>query len=166
MKSSTQNSEKSSRISRDEMLMRITGVAAMRSTCLRKRIGAIAEIDGRPVALGYGGSPQGTPHCTEIGCLLDPETGGCIRTQHAEANVIAFAARHGIALEGATLWTTVAPCLPCAKMIMNAGFKRVVFYEAYRDGRGSDLIRIHSNIAVVEYLPRIPELEALNAPGP
>lgn len=143
MSSSTQNSEKSSRISRDEMLMRITGIAAMRSTCLRKKVGAVAEREGRVIAIGYGGSPAGTPHCLEVGCLLDPQTGGCIRTQHAEANVIAFAAKHGIELEGCTLWITDSPCLPCAKLILNSGIEKVVYYRDYRVRAGVELLEEH-----------------------
>lgn len=59
---------------------------------------------------------------------------------HAEANLIAFAAKHGISLEGATVYTTCAPCLDCAKLLINAGIKKVIYMEEYRDTRGKDLL--------------------------
>jgi dCMP deaminase len=127
------------RISRDQMLMEMAIIASKRSTCNRKHVGAIIAIDGRPVSVGYAGAPAGLPHCLEHGCLTGPE-GGCIRTQHAEANAIAFAARKGIATEGATLYTTVSPCLACAKLIINAGISEVWYLELYRKTEGIGLL--------------------------
>lgn len=127
------------RISRDKMLMEMAITASKRSTCSRKHVGAIVAIEGRPISVGYAGAPAGLPHCLEYGCLAGPD-GGCIRTQHAEANAIAFAARKGIATEGATLYTTVSPCLACAKLIINAGILVVHYLEQYRKTEGIDLL--------------------------
>ena len=120
------------RFTRQEMLLEMALSAAKRSTCLRKQVGAVAALDGRPVAIGYAGSAPGDPHCTDIGCLIDPVTGACVRTQHAEANLVAFAARKGISLEGSECYLTVSPCLVCAKLLYSAGIIRVYYLEEYR----------------------------------
>lgn len=126
------------RITRDQMLMEMAISASKRSTCARKHVGAILAVEGRPISVGYAGAPSGLPHCLDHGCLPGPD-GGCIRTQHAEANAIAFAARKGIATEGATLYTTVSPCLACAKLIINAGIIEVMYLDLYRNREGLDL---------------------------
>lgn len=139
------------RITRDAMLMQFAIVASHRSTCLRKKVGAVIAIDGRPLVTGYAGSPQGTEHCTEAGCLLGPD-GGCIRTQHAEMNAIAFAARKGICLDGAWMYITVSPCLPCAKIIIGAGISRVLYKEKYRDTAPLDYL-LDAKVNSVHYAP-------------
>lgn len=107
-------------------------VTSARGTCLRASVGAVISKDGRIISTGYVGSPRGLAHCTDVGC--DTSTySGCLRTVHAEANAIAFAARHGIATEGAELHCTHSPCGNCAKLIINAGIVRVVFDTMYRD---------------------------------
>lgn len=127
------------RISRDQMLMEMAITASKRSTCNRKHVGAIIAVEGRPVSVGYAGAPSGMPHCLDIGCLPGPD-GGCIRTQHAEANAIAWAARKGIPTERAELYTTVSPCLACAKLIINAGVRHVWYLEQYRKTDGLELL--------------------------
>jgi dCMP deaminase len=120
------------RISRDDMFFELARSVAKRSTCRRKQIGAVI-VPKRGIALiGYNGAPSGLAHCLDVGCLIGPD-GGCIRTQHAEANAIAWAAREGVALDRATMYTTISPCLACAKMIINAGIKWVFYLEQYRD---------------------------------
>lgn len=119
------------RLSRNRMAMEMALTAAKRSTCNRRQVGAIVMLDGRPLSIGYAGSPAGTPHCLDEGCIIGPD-GGCIRTQHAEANAIAWAARKGIALQSATLYVTLSPCLSCAKLIINAGIRDVWYHEEYR----------------------------------
>lgn len=128
------------RITRDEMLAEILATVAKRSTCNRRHVGAILTLEGRILSMGYAGSPAGTPHCTDVGCLIDPKGGGCIRTQHAEANAIAWAARKGISTENSILWCSLSPCLSCAKLIINSGVREVVFIETYRDSSGLDLL--------------------------
>lgn len=128
-----------SRITRAELFRELVLSIAKRSTCTRKSVGAVIVKDGRVLSMGYNGSPSGMPHCIDEGCLLGPE-GGCIRTQHAEANAIAWAAREGISLMGATLWVTDSPCLSCAKLIVNAGIVEVVYLQRYRDESGIRLL--------------------------
>lgn len=123
------------RISRDEMLMAIATIVSLRGTCDRKKVGAVISSSGRPNVVGYNGSAPGDPHCIDVGCIIGPD-GGCTRTQHAEANAIAYAARHGISLMGSELHVTISPCLSCAKLIVSAGIKAVIFDEYYRDHAG------------------------------
>lgn len=119
----------------------MAAVTSARGTCERASVGAVIAQDGRIVSTGYVGSPSGLPHCTDVGCLPGP-SGGCDRTVHAEANAIAFAARYGIATDGATLYCTHSPCRSCAKSIINAGIVRVVYEHEYRLGEGKDLLRL------------------------
>jgi len=97
--------------------------------------------EGRIIATGYNSSPTGTSHCSDVGCLIDSDTGGCVRTIHAEAGAISFAAKHGIALDGSTLYVTLSPCLDCAKLILNAGIEKVFFGTGYRKVEGVNFLR-------------------------
>jgi len=125
------------RISRHHMLMQMAMTASLRSTCQRKQVGALLAIDGRPISIGYGGAPSHFPHCDESICDL---TKPCTRTVHAEANAIAFAARKGIATEGSALYCTLAPCLDCAKLLINSGVLHVNYLETYRNSDGIILL--------------------------
>lgn len=127
------------RITRNQMLMEMANVAAKRGTCDRAFVGAVIALDGRVISTGYVGAPVGRPHCMDIGCDIGAD-GGCQRTVHAEANAVGFAAQHGVATGGSTLYTTVAPCLTCSKLIINAGIQRVVYFRAYRDSGGLRLL--------------------------
>lgn len=118
------------RMGRDEYLMNIASVVALRGTCPRAKVGAVLVREGRIISTGYNGSPSGTPHCTDEGCILD-ERGRCTRTIHAELNCICFAAKHGICTWGTTLYVTHSPCLECAKAIINAGIDRVIYSKEY-----------------------------------
>jgi len=120
------------RLSRDELLENIAQLVAERSTCGRLSVGALLASEGRIISMGYNGAPAGMPHCDESVCYPGSEE-PCTRTVHAEANAIAFAARKGIETEGATLYTTHSPCNECAKLIINAGIKRMIYWEEYRD---------------------------------
>jgi dCMP deaminase len=115
----------------DEYFMGITFEVAKRSTCDRARVGAIIVQEKRILTTGYNGSPRGLPHCDEIGHLI--VNGHCVRTLHAEQNAIIQAALHGVSTAGSTLYVTHQPCLNCAKMIINAGIRRVVYAGAYPD---------------------------------
>lgn len=118
------------RMGRDEYLMNVASVIALRGTCPRAKVGAVLAREGRIISTGYNGSPSGTPHCIDTECILD-ERGKCIRTVHAELNCICFAAKYGIATKGATLYVTYAPCFECAKAIINAGIKKVFYLKEY-----------------------------------
>lgn len=127
------------RISRDEMLMETAHVISHRGTCPRAQVGVVVAHSGRIVSTGYVGAPSGSGHCGNDGCEIGSH-GGCIRTVHGESNAIAFAAREGRATEGCDLYTTLAPCRECAKLIINAGIKRVVYHHEYRDSSGLGLL--------------------------
>jgi dCMP deaminase len=115
----------------DEYFMDIAFTVAERSTCDRAHVGAVLVRDRRMLATGYNGAPAGLPHCDEVGHLM--VDGHCVRTLHAEQNAIIQAALHGIGTEGATAYVTHQPCLTCAKMLINAGIRRVVFAGNYPD---------------------------------
>ena len=115
----------------DDYFMGIALQVARRSTCDRARVGAIIVKDRRILTTGYNGSPAGLAHCDEIGHLM--VNGHCVRTLHAEQNAIIQAALHGVGVAGGTMYVTHQPCLTCAKMIINAGIRRVVFAGHYPD---------------------------------
>lgn len=141
------------RITRDQMLMEFAMIAARRSTCLRRQVGCIIAIDGRPMAAGYAGSKPGEPHCIDEGCIIGP-SGGCIRTQHAERNAIDFLARRGRKHEtrGADLYCTLSPCQDCAERIVEAGIKKVLYVEQYRDVGPLNFL-LSKGIKLLQYNP-------------
>lgn len=135
--------------------MKIARAWSEQSTCSRMSVGCVVALDGRTLSSGFNGAPRGMPHCDhtcncdtslprnpgfgdhDFDCKLGVEF--CVAV-HAEANAIAFAARHGIALLGSTLYTTLTPCVKCAELIVNAGVARVVWRTVYRDVAGLDLV--------------------------
>ncbi|MGE5425771.1 MAG: deoxycytidylate deaminase [Bacillota bacterium] len=128
----------------DEYFLKIAVMVGTRGTCDRGRAGCVITKDRRIVATGYVGSPVGAPHCDEVGHEMHTVTHEdgtssrhCIRTTHAEQNAICEAARMGIPLEGGTLYCKMTPCYTCAKMIINAGIKRVVCAQDYHAGSRS-----------------------------
>lgn len=132
------------RVSRDELCAEMAAVVAKRGTCGRAQVGALISRDGRILATGYNGPPSGFPHCTDPdGCTDADRTdpGGCVRAVHAEANAIAFAARHGIATQGADLFCSHLPCKRCAELIINSGIVRVHYTSDYRIKDGEVLLR-------------------------
>jgi len=110
--------------------MSFSSAAARRSTCDRKHVGAVIVVQRQVVATGYNGSIQGMPHCDDIGHDLDG--GHCVRTIHAEMNALAQAARRGVAVERAAIYTTASPCWACFRVLVNAGMTRFVYGEPYR----------------------------------
>lgn len=149
------------RPSRDDMLMEIAVAAAQRSTCSRASVGAVLSREGRPLSLGFNGAPSGMPHCDHacdcggLGSRVghrepkgDPELHytdcnseqPCLLSVHAELNAILFAAKHGVATDGAELHSTLSPCRHCCFLIINAGIKRVVYLVEYRLTDGLDLL--------------------------
>jgi len=113
--------------------MDIARQVATRATCDRKHVGAVIVRDRTILSTGYNGSIRGLPHCDEVGHMM--ENGHCVATVHAEANAILQAAKNGVRIEGATLYTTASPCWPCFKLVANSGCVRIVFGEFYRDPR-------------------------------
>jgi len=126
----------------DKYFLEIVKVVASRATCNRGRNGAVIAKNRRILTTGYVGSPIGLPHCDEVGHMLHDvvdENGKiskhCVRTIHAEQNAILQAALHGVSTEGSTIYTKFEPCFVCAKMIINAGIKRVVCERRYHTDR-------------------------------
>jgi len=134
------------RLSWDEYFMAITRTVAERSTCLRRRVGAVVILDKRILTTGYNGAPTGLGHCLDIGCLREQqgvpsgERHELCRGLHAEQNAIIQAALSGVSIKGGTLYTTHFPCVLCAKMLINAGIKRVVFADGYPDLLSRELL--------------------------
>ena len=131
--------ESSGRKDWDAYFMEIARVVASRATCDRKHVGAVIVRDRTILSTGYNGSIRGLPHCCESGHMM--EDGHCVRTIHAEVNSIIQAAKNGVAIDGATIYTTASPCWPCFKAIANAGIRAIVFGEFYRDDRIFEVAR-------------------------
>ena len=129
---------KKERPSWDRYFMDIAHVVASRSNCSRRHVAAVIVKDQRIISTGYNGTPRGVKNCNEGGCPRCSDHGTksghnlseCL-CSHAEENSITQAAYHGIAVKDATLYTTYSPCLMCAKMIINAGIKEVVYDKHY-----------------------------------
>lgn len=123
----------------DKYFMDIAILAKTRSTCLRRQVGAVLVKDKRVIATGYNGTVSGTKHCDEKGCirqLLDIPSGKqheICNAIHAEQNCLIQCAKFGVEADGATMYVTDKPCYICAKMIAQAGIKRVVFLGDYPD---------------------------------
>jgi dCMP deaminase len=121
------------RASWDEYFMAIAREVATRSTCDRKHVGAVIVREKMILTTGYNGSVRGLAHCDDDGHML--EDGHCVRTIHAEANAIVQAARNGVRIDAADIYVTASPCFGCFKLIANAGLRRIVYGEFYRDER-------------------------------
>jgi len=137
--------EKYVRPSWDEYFMEIANTVSKRATCDRGRSGCVIVKDKQILVSGYVGSPNGLPHCDEVGHQMKKmlhEDGSisehCVRTVHAEQNAICQAAKRGIALEGSTLYCRMTPCRVCAMLIINCGIKRVVCEKKYHAGAESE----------------------------
>ena len=134
--------------------MSIAQLVATRSTCLRRKVGAVLVKDKRVIATGYNGAPTGVRHCEETGCLreqLGIESGErheLCRGLHAEQNVIISAAYYGVTTEGTTLYSTHLPCIICSKMLINAGVEKVFFSDGYPDPLADQMLA-EANIEVV-----------------
>ena len=131
--------------------MSVAELYAGRSSCLRANVGVVAIREGRIVATGYVGAPSGMEHCTEVGCLIGPD-GGCIRSVHAEANLVAWSARTGTPLQDTTIYCTHAPCYACAKLLGNSGIVGLVYELDYRDTSGLILL-LALDVEVEKYEP-------------
>ncbi len=128
------------RASWDEYFMKIAEIVKTRSTCLRRQVGAVIVKENCIITTGYNGAPTGLAHCTDMGYCERDRLGipsgqrhELCRALHAEQNAIIQAAKLGISTEGATIYITLQPCVICAKMIINAGIKRIVHKGTYPD---------------------------------
>lgn len=147
------------RVTRDELFSKICYEVSQRSTCLRSQVGALVVRDGRIISMGYNGPVSNMPVC-----ISRPGEGeldssqrlnvyhaiqddyycmgpGCTRSVHAEMNAIAFAAKAGVSVDGCTMYCSMAPCINCAKIIVNSGIKEVKYMNEYRDSSGLKLLK-------------------------
>lgn len=135
------------RISWDEYFMRFAELAATRTTCLRRSVGAVIVKNKHILATGYNGAPKKVPHCKDLGgCLREKlnvpsgERHELCRALHAEQNAIIQCAMSGQNIEGAIIYITHQPCIICSKMIINAGIKRIVVREGYPDNLAKQIL--------------------------
>jgi dCMP deaminase len=127
------------RLSWDEYFLKIADTVAERSTCLRRKVGAVLVTDKRILATGYNGAPKGLIHCAQIGCLRhsmkikSAERIEICRGIHAEQNALVQSAYFGLPVANATLYSTHFPCITCAKMLINAGIHKIIVRKLYPD---------------------------------
>jgi dCMP deaminase len=123
----------------DEYFMEIAHLVSQRSTCLRRKVGAILVKGRRILATGYNGAPSGIDHCGMSGCLRQKmnipsgERHELCRGLHAEQNAIIQAAVFGTSIKGSMLYCTNVPCVVCVKMLINAGVTEIVYSGDYPD---------------------------------
>lgn len=143
----------------DKRFMQLTETVAQWSSCYQfnRHVGAVIVKDNRVLATGYNGAPSGIQSCMEKGECLRRKLNIPSGTQHelcfavhAEQNAVIQAARFGINICGATLYCTHQPCVICAKIIINAGIKRVVYKEGYPDEFSMQLFK-EANVSVEKY---------------
>lgn len=127
------------KLSFDDIYMELAQNLALKSHCVKIKVGAVLTQDTRIVSLGYNGPPAGTHNCDEewadTGCPRDSK-GGCSLAIHAEQNAILYAAKSKVTLEGATLYVTLSPCLACARIIFTSGIKKVLYLNSYAGFKG------------------------------
>ena len=138
---------KDKRPSWDQYFLEIARTVATRSTCLRRRVGALIVKDRRILATGYNGTPKSIVHCSVAGCLrkkLDVPSGErheLCRGLHAEQNAIIQAALYGTSVKDSIMYVTNHPCIICAKMIINAGIKEIAIADGYPDKMAKDFFK-------------------------
>lgn len=151
------SNENISRISKDKYFMKIAEVISQRSTCIKRKIGAILVKDSHIISTGYNGAPPGFKHCTPEICvrrdLKSGERPELCRGVHAEINCIIQAAIHGTSIKGnTTLYSTMFPCMSCLKLIINAGIKKLVYLEGYNmENKVKEDLLKESNLIVQQF---------------
>jgi dCMP deaminase len=148
-------SPETNRPSWDDYFLEMANAASKRATCNRGRSGCLIVRDKQILVTGYVGSPTGLPHCDDIGHLLKKvvnENGEisehCLRTVHAEQNAICQAAKRGIAIFGATVYTRMTPCRTCAMLLINCGIKRIVCERRYQLAGESEQLLCQAGVRV------------------
>jgi len=131
----------------DTYFMEIAQLVSKRSTCIRRKVGAVLVKEKRILATGYNGAPTGLAHCKEVGCVREKlkipsgERHELCRGLHAEQNAILQSAYHGVSIKGSKLYITCHPCSVCAKMIINAGIEEVIIKEGYPDSMAENILK-------------------------
>ena len=147
---------KNTRPSKDEYFMEMAVLASSRSTCLRRKVGAVLVKEGHVLSTGYNGAPKGLEHCEVTGCIRDKlnvpsgERHELCRGVHAEQNAIIQAAYFGVSVDGAKMYITNHPCSVCAKMMLNAGIVEVIYKGDYNDELAVDLLK-EANIKICRF---------------
>ena len=123
----------------DDIFMELAVNLAKRSHCIRAQVGAVLTRETRIISIGYNGPPAETHNCDEefpgVGCPRDSK-GSCSLALHAEQNAILYAAKNGSAIEGATIYVTLSPCIACARIIYSMKIERVIFLHSYAQYKG------------------------------
>ncbi len=148
--------ESDERPSWDDYFMEVANAISKRATCDRGKSGCVIAKDRQFIVSGYVGSPSGFPHCDEVGHHIkkvthedSSVTEHCMRTVHAEQNAICQAAKIGVSISGATLYTRMTPCRTCAMLLVNCGIKRVVCERKYHQGEESERLFKEADIELV-----------------
>ncbi|MHB1492592.1 MAG: deoxycytidylate deaminase [Thermoplasmataceae archaeon] len=153
----------------DQYFMRMAFLAASRSNCIRRKVGAVIVRDRNILATGYNGPPSNTAHCDVVGCIRDDmnipsgERHELCRGLHAEQNAIIQAAVHGVSIKDSLIYTTTHPCVVCAKMLMNARIVEIVYADGYPDEL-SELMLLESDIKKRKF--SLPDEEIKQMIGP
>ena len=156
------------RLTWDEYFMNIAYAVALRGSCCRRQVAAIVVKDHRIISTGYNGTPRGAKNCNEGGCTRcnastsDVQSGtalGECLCSHGEENAITQAAYHGISVKGATLYSTLGPCLFCSKLIINSGITEVVYKQTYMHTDAGFGLMISCGINLRQFIesPMLPE---------
>jgi len=147
------------RPTKDEYFMGIARAVAERSTCVRRKVGAvIVDSDGRVISTGYNGSPAGMKHCLDIGCIRNAQNipsgtqQQICRAVHAEQNAL-LQAEDIMRVRGSTCYCLVEPCVICSKMLINAVVLRVVYQEPYPDELGAQMLS-EASVKLERYYPK------------
>lgn len=126
----------------DDIYMELAVNLAKRSHCIKRHVGAVLAKDTRIISIGYNGPPAGTHNCDvefpETGCSKDSK-GSCSLAIHAEQNAIMYAVKNKASVEGSTLYTTLSPCMACARIIYSMGIEKVVYLKSYAEYKGIEL---------------------------
>lgn len=136
------------RIPWDQYFMAQSSLLSTRSTCTRLAVGATVVRDRRVISGGYNGSVSGDVHCYEEGCYV--VDGHCVRTVHAEVNAIIQCSKFGVATDGADIYVTHFPCLPCTKTIIQAGISNVYYLNDYNTSEYAKELLTHSNVNMIQ----------------
>lgn len=146
----------------DEIYMELAQNLALRSHCVKAKVGAVLTKDTRIISLGYNGPPAGTHNCDiewpETGCPRDSK-GSCSLALHAEQNAILYAAKNNVPIDDCTLYVTLSPCIACARIIYTTGIKRVFYKDSYAEFKGIpsdegvDFLR-KFGVEVIRYVPK------------
>ena len=131
----------------DSYFMEIARISSKRATCLRGQTGSVLVREKRVLTTGYNGPPAGLRHCDETGCIReelkipDGERLEVTRGLHSIQNTIIQAAVFGISIKDSTLYTTHPPCNICARMLINAGIRKIIMEKGYPEGLSLQLLK-------------------------